>query len=183
MIRKIILPFFLLITTAIHAQRYIPADAGSKVHFNIRNFGIKTGGELKGLKGEILFFTSDMPACNFNVTVDATTIDTDNEGRDKHLKEEDYFNVEKFPTITIASTRIEKTNKTDAGDIYLFTGTVTIKGVAKAISFPFHVEKTNDTYLFTGDFEINRLDFGIGSSSAVLSNTVGVSLSVSAKKS
>ena len=55
-------------------------------------------------------------------------------------------------------------------------------GVTKPISFPFHVEKVNDNYLFTGEFEINRLDFGVGSNSAVLSDTVNVSLSVWQKK-
>ncbi len=56
-------------------------------------------------------------------------------------------------------------------------------GITKPVSFPFHIEKVNDDYLFTGDFDINRLDYGVGSSSAVLSNTVHVSLSVLAKKS
>ncbi len=55
---KFILPFVLFITStiSISAQRYLPGDAGSKVHFTIKNFGIKTGGELTGLKGEIFFF-------------------------------------------------------------------------------------------------------------------------------
>jgi hypothetical protein len=45
------------------------------------------------------------------------------------------------------------------------------------------VEKVDNDYLFTGEFEINRLDYGVGSSSAVLSDIVNVSLSVLAKKS
>ena len=88
---KKILPCIFLISTAVHAQKYTPGDEGSKVHFNIKNFGIKTGGDLSGLKGEILFFTTDMSACHFNVTVDAATIDTDNGSRDKHLKSADFF--------------------------------------------------------------------------------------------
>ena len=70
---------------------------GSKVHFTIKNFGIKTGGDLSGLKGEIYFFTTDLAACRFNVTVDASTVDTDNGSRDDHLKGSEYFDVEKFP--------------------------------------------------------------------------------------
>ncbi len=178
---KIFLPFLLFISSSVFAQRYIPADAGSKVHFKIRNFGISTGGELSGLKGEIIFFTTDLAACRFNVTVNASTVDTDNGSRDGHLKGDEYFDAEKYPVITIASTKIEKTNKTDGG-YYYFTGTLTLHGVTKAISFPFKIEKQNDTYLFTGEFDIDRLDYGMGDKSAVLSNTVNVSLSVLAKK-
>ena len=91
------------------------------------------------------------------------------------------MNVEKYPGITIASTKIEKTKKTGSG-YYYFTGTLTLRGVTKPISFPIKVEKENDTYLFTGEFDIYRLDYGVGDKSAVLSNTVNVSLSVLAKK-
>ncbi len=180
---KFILPFVLFITStiSISAQRYLPGDAGSKVHFTIKNFGIKTGGELTGLKGEIFFFTSDLAACRFNVSVDASTVDTDNHSRDNHLKGAEYFDAEKFPDITITSTKIDKTNKTGDG-YYYFTGTLTMHGITKTIVFPFKAEKINDTWLFTGEFEINRLDYGVGDNSAVLSNTVNVSLSVLAKK-
>ncbi|KAA9038647.1 YceI family protein [Ginsengibacter hankyongi] len=180
---KRLLPFFFaFITSSIVAQKYTPTDEGSKVHFIIRNFGIKTGGQLTGLKGEILFFTTDVTACHFNVSVDASTVDTDNGSRDGHLKGSEYFDAEKFPEITITSTRIDKTNKTEEG-FYYFTGNLSLHGITKPISFPFRVEKENDAYLFTGEFQINRLDFGVGSSSTVLSNTVNVSLSVLAKKS
>ena len=182
MILKKILPCLFFITTVTHAQKYTPGDAGSKVHFTIKNFGIKTGGELTGLKGDIFFFTNDLAACRFNVTVDASTVDTDNGSRDKDLKGSKYFDTEKYPEITITSTKIDKTNKTESG-FYYFTGTLNMHGITKLISFPFRMEKVNETYLFTGDFKINRLDFGVGNNSAVLSNTVNVSLSVLAKKS
>ena len=182
MINKILLALSLFISSAICAQRYTAQNTGSKVHFVIKNFGIKTGGDLSGLKGEILFFANDMSACHFTVTADPATIDTDNETRDSHLKKDEYFDVARYPAITITSTKIDKTNKTDQG-YYFFTGTLTIKDSSKPISFSFHVQKVNDDFLFTGDFQINRLDFGVGSSSAVLGNAVNVSLSILAKKS
>ncbi len=178
---KFVLSLLLLLSTTAFAQKYIPSDDGSKVHFVIRNFGIKTGGDLEGVKGEIFFSPSDMNENRFNVAVNAGTVDTDNETRDKNLRSEEYFDVMRFPEINITSTRIDKTNKTDSG-YYYFTGTLTMHGITKAIEFPFKAEKKNEDYLFTGEFQINRLDFGIGDKSAVLSNTVNVSLSVSAKK-
>jgi polyisoprenoid-binding protein YceI len=168
-------------SASVYSQKLTPTDAGSKVHFVIKNFGIKTGGQLSGLKGEILFSPADLSACKFNVTVDPSTIDTDNESRDRHLKGEEYFEVEKYPTITIISAKIDKTNKTESG-YYFFTGSIIMHGVTKPVTFPFHVDISSDGYLFTGDFEINRLDFGVGDNSAVLSDMVNVSLSILAKK-
>ena len=182
MILKNLLPFLFFINTTVSAQHFTPVDTGSKVHFVIKNFGINTGGDFTGLKGEIYFLPDNLSSCKFNVSVSASTIDTDNPSRDKHLKSDEYFDAHKYTDISIVSTKIEKTNKTATG-FYYFTGNLTIHGVTKTISFPFHAEKVKDDYLFTDDFEIDRVDFGVGEKSVVLSNKVIVSLSVLAKKS
>ena len=165
----------------IKAQDFIAGDNGSKVHFTIKNFGISTGGDFKGVKGSVFFNPAFPSSAKFDVSVSAATVDTDNESRDKDLKEALYFNVAAFPEIRIVSTRIDKTNKTDDG-FYFFTGNLVIKGITKEISFPFKAEKTLNDYLFTGDFEINRLDFEVGEKSAVLSQKVVVNLKILAKK-
>lgn len=171
--------FFISINTA--AQNYVPRDTGSKVHFVIKNFGINTGGDLSGVKGKIYFLPDSLGLSKFDVTVAASTIDTDNGMRDKNLTESEYFDAVQFPVIQLVSSKISKTNKTADG-FYFFTGNLTIKGVTKTVSFPFQAKKVNDGYLFTGDFEIDRLDFKVGEKNIVLSNKVAVSLSVIAKK-
>jgi len=177
MIVKILLPFLFFITASVHGQNLKPVDAGSKVHFVIKNFGINTGGDFKGLKGNIVFRPENIASSKFNVTVSASTIDTDNEMRDKNLVSDEYFDAAKFPVIRIISTKIEKTNKTASG-FYYFTGNLTMHGITKTISFPFQADKQKDGFLFTGEFEINRLDFGVGEKSVVLGSKVIVSLSV-----
>lgn len=162
------------------SQNYIPVDQGSKVHFVIKNFGINTGGDLTGLQGNISFDPAQLSQSVFQVTVKAGTVDTDNGIRDKSLGESDYFDVVNFPQVKLVSTKIDRTNKTDEG-YYFFTGQLIIKGVSKPISFPFQAEKKAGGYLFTGDLSINRLDYGVGNGSAVLSNKVVVSLKVYAK--
>lgn len=174
--------FLLLITSGIHAQTYTPADAGSKVHFVIKNFGISTGGDFSGIKGDIIFAPEKLATSRFNISVAAATIDTDNPSRDRHLKDGEYFDVQKYPDIKIISTKIDRTNKTADG-FYYFTGDLTIRGITKTISFPFKAEKVKDDFLFTGEFEIERLDFGVGEKSIALGNKVVVTLSVLAKKS
>jgi len=181
MIRNI-LAFVILLSINARSQNYTPSDEGSKVHFIIKNFGINTGGDFSGLKGQIVFSPEEVADSKFDVTVSASTIDTDNEMRDKNLASDEYFDAAKFPVIKMVSTKISKTNKTTDG-FYFFTGDLTIKGVTKSISFPFQVKKINDGYIFTGNFDIDRTDFGVGEKNIVLSNKVSVSLSVTAKKS
>jgi polyisoprenoid-binding protein YceI len=171
----------LFISTITNAQNYKPTDDGSKVHFVIKNFGINTGGDFNGLKGNIIFTPDSPSSCTFNVSVASNTIDTDNTLRDKSLKSAEYLNTENYPEIQLISTKIDKTNKTTSG-YYYFTGKIIMHGITKQISFPFHADKTKDGYLFTGNFEINRVDFGVGEKSAVLGNKVIVSLKILAKK-
>lgn len=163
------------------SQEFAPTDVGSKVHFVIKNFGINTGGDFTGLKGSIIFNPNDLTTSQFNVTVAASTVDTDNQSRDKSLRSAEYFDVQKYPDIRLTSTKISATNKTATG-FYYFTGNISIHGVTKTISFPFKAELINNDYLFTADFDLNRLDFGVGEKSSVLSNKVSLSLKVMAKK-
>jgi polyisoprenoid-binding protein YceI len=174
----LILFLFVAINTA--AQSYKPVDAGSKVHFVIKNFGIATGGDLSGIQGEIRFSPDSLAGCSFDVTVAASTVDTDNGMRDKSLAGDEYFDATKYPVLRLVSTKIAKTNKTDSG-FYYFTGNLTIKAVTKTISFPFQAKKINDKYLFTGNFNIDRTEFGVGEKSIVLGNKVAVSLKVTAR--
>ncbi|MBL7703145.1 MAG: YceI family protein [Ferruginibacter sp.] len=170
---------FFLFNYCATAQRVLsPLDAGSKVHFVIKNFGIKTGGDFKGLKGAITFLPANLAASAFDVTVDAATIDTDNESRDDHLRKEEYFNVATHKTIQFKSTKV--TLSSAKGRYYVF-GNLTIKGVTKPVEFGFSATPKDGGYVFDGEFKINRRDFGVGGSSATMSDKLTVSLSVLAK--
>ena len=160
------------------AQTFTPVDEGSKLHFVIKNFGINTGGDLKGLQGKITFDAKKLTTASFDVTTKVSTIDTDNEKRDEHLKEQDYFDAEKYPVIHIVSTSI-----TPGADLmhFNFKGKLTIKNVTKIISFPFTAQQKNGGAIFAGDFEIDRTDYNVGKESSVMSNKVKISLSVFAK--
>jgi len=170
---------FLLVSLLVtKAQQYKPVDEKSDVKFVIKNFGLNTSGSLNGLKGTISFDPSNPGASSFNVTIDANTINTGSDARDSHLKKEEYFDVGKYPAINFISTTITKDQNG-----YAVTGNLTIKGVTKSITFPFTVENQENGIQLNGEFNINRLDFGVGGNSAVLSDNVNVSLKVFANKS
>jgi polyisoprenoid-binding protein YceI len=170
---------FVAIGNFVQAQSLTTTDEGSKVHFMIKNFGIKVGGDFKGLKGTIVFNPKSLATSSFNVSVDAKTIDTDNGSRDGHLRKDEYFSVDKFPTLNFVSTKITESNV--AGRFFI-VGNLTIKGVTKSVEFGFSATPTATGYLFNGIFEINRRDFGVGGSSNIMADKLKVTLDINAKK-
>jgi len=172
-----IICLFLLNVALLHAQQTVqPVDAASKISFKIKNFGMNTDGRLAGLKGKIVFDQQQLASSYFDVTVNAASIDTDNDRRDKHLKGVDYFNVAQFPLIKITG----KPSLSQSG-AYVLAASLTIRGVTKQIPIPFKAVFQNGGWLFTATFEINRLDFKVGEESMVLSDKVKVSMSIVAK--
>lgn len=168
-----------ILVSRVYAQDYTPVDSSSAIKFSIKNFGIRVYGSFKGLKGRVSFNPANLAASSINVSVDATTINTGNGSRDGHLKKEEYFNTAKFPQISFTSTKIS--NSTRAGTLYI-EGKVTIKGVTKILSFPFTATPKPGGYLFAGEFNLNRRDFGVGGSSLVMSDNLTVSITSFAKK-
>lgn len=162
---------------AIAQPKRSPSDTESKVHFVIKNFGINTGGDLQGVKGDIVFDKDKLASSYMDVQVDVSTIDTDNKRRDAHLVSEDYFDAVKYPNIHIAG-------KPTAGDIaneYVLKAKLTIKNVTRQVNIPFTATPVGTGFLFKAVFEINRKDFNLGASSAMLSDNVKVMLNIVAR--
>lgn len=171
----LLLCFFALQT---NAQVLMPVANASTVQFSISNLGFAVDGRFSGLQGTITFDEANLSAAVFRVSVAATTIDTDNETRDKHLRGEDYFHVKAFPLIQMQSVKIAKSVK--AG-YYVFFGKLTIKDITKEISFPFTANAETGAYRFKGQFTIKRRDFGVGGKNTI-SNDLTVKLDVLTKK-
>lgn len=169
--------FFLFLLAPGSAQDLKPVDSGSTIEFTIKNFGFNTKGSFTGLDGKIRFDPRDPGKAAFDVSIDAATVNTDNNMRDGHLKKESYFDVEKYPRIRMVSTSV---TGGDNGK-YVFNGKLTIKEKTKDISFPFTAVQTGGDITFKGSFAMNRRDFGVGGGST-LSNNCTVSLTILAKK-
>ncbi len=148
-----------------------PADSDEAVIFTIKNFGINTKGELKGLKGTIKWDAAKISNSSFNVSADVNTINTGIDMRDNDLKKETYFDAKKYPAINFVSTSV-------AADAV--TGNLTIKGVTRSIFIYYTVKPSGNGYLFEGEFSINRRDFGVGGGGMVLGENVNVKLKVQA---
>ncbi len=177
--KKVILFFLVVVVSGdMLAQNYTPVNEGSTIKFRIKNFGFNTDGSFSGLKGSIHFDPADLATASFDVSMDANTINTDNNMRDNHLREDTYFDVKNYPLIHFVSDRVSPSNK--SGSLIIF-GKLTIKKQTKDISFPFTATPSGGGYVFDGEFKINRKDFGVGGSST-LSDDVVVSLHVFSQK-
>lgn len=158
------------------APAFRPTDTGSTVTFEIKNIGINTKGSFSGLKGKIVFNPAQPATTAFDVSIDAATVNTDNDMRDGHLKKESYFDIANYPRIRLVSTKVEG----DKGR-FRFTGNLTIKNTTHEISFPFTATPMGEDYIFNGQFTINRKDYGVGGTSTI-SNGLTVFLTVLARR-
>lgn len=122
----------------------------------------KTRGAFNDYTGMITFDPADYSTFSANVTIQAASIDTNNEARDNHLKSGDFFEVETYPTLTFTSTRLEK-----RGEAAAIIGDLTIKGVTKQVTIPVTVSGPIQSPFGTtvvgieGFTVINRQDFNV----------------------
>lgn len=168
----------LFITINLCAQSLTPVDSASEITFKIKNLGFNTTGSFSGLAGTITFLPDNPDGCNFDVHIDAKTVNTGVELRDDHLRSADYFDAENYPQIRFVSVKVSSTKKN--GTLFV-SGKLTMKGITKDISFPFTAQPVQDGYLFNGQFKLNRRDFKVGGGSTV-SDNLTVLLKVVARK-
>ena len=150
----------------------------STITFQIKNLGINTNGSISGLKGDIQFDANHLDSSTITATVDANSINTDNETRDNHLKSDSYFDATKYPTITIKSVSF----KHKSGNNYTGIFNLTIKDKTNQVELPFTYNETGSTTSFKGILKIKRTDYGVGSKSMVMANDVTITIDVEATK-
>ncbi|MEL6534479.1 MAG: YceI family protein [Bacteroidota bacterium] len=153
MMRTIVTSVLLFTSLSLGYAQTIDAS-NSKVAFEVSNMYVNyVDGTFTGMSGTINFNPQNLSAAKFDVCVQANTVFTDNEERDEHLKNEDFFHVDRYPTICIRSSQISKTSSG-----YMLKGTLNLHGVTKDIEVPFtYANKT-----FEGSFEIDRDDYKVG---------------------
>jgi polyisoprenoid-binding protein YceI len=131
------------------------------------------GGVFKTFKGVIVFDEKDPAASQFDVTIDAASINTGNGLQNKHAKSDEWFDVAKYPQIRYHSARIVK-----AGSGYQATGDLELHGVKRPVTIPFHFQRTASGGVFTGSFTINRSDFHVGKPGGDVAEQIKIDISV-----
>ena len=111
------------------AAKYQIDSTHSSASFSIKHMMIaKVHGGFEKLSGSLTYDAQNPSASKIEVVIDASTINTREAQRDTHLKSADFFDVEKFPTLTFVSKKVE-----GSGDDLKVTGDLTIKGITKEV--------------------------------------------------
>ena len=139
--------------------------------------GLTVNGSFSGLKGTFLFDPNEVTTSRITVSIEAASIDTGIDLRNKHLKKEDYFDVANYPEIRFVSTKITSSSQPEK---YTVTGNLTVKKTTRVVKFDFSAQKQNGGYVCKGEFVIDRRDYEIGGSSFTMADEVKVRLSVTA---
>jgi polyisoprenoid-binding protein YceI len=176
MMKQIFLSLVVLLTTYT-AMAQIKTDQGS-VTFKIKNAGMGVDGKFSAPICIINFDPSNLSKSKFSGVVVATSINTDNSGRDNHLRKPEYFDVAKYPTIKIESVSFSESGKGQ----YKAVCNLTIKDVTKSLTIPFTYSEASGSIAMEGSFVINRRDFGVGGKSIILSDNANVKIKISGKK-
>ena len=159
-------------------QTWVADAQKAKVQFVAKGPFGKVNGHFTGLKSEIIFDENNLAASSIRASVDVKTIETGIGLRNKDLSEkEEWFNAGKFPEITVKSDKIEKISSG-----YKLTGSLTMKGVTKPVLIAFSFTKTDAGGNFSGQFTINRADFGVGKSGGIVANEVSIMLDIPVTK-
>jgi polyisoprenoid-binding protein YceI len=137
----------------------------SSVQFSIRHLMISNvRGTFKGVKGTVTYDPDSLAASGITADIDVSTINTQDEGRDAHLKGADFFETEKYPTMKFVSKQIEKIGDGE----FRVTGDLTLHGVTKPVvlSIDEVAPESKDPWgniriAASAKGKINRKDFGL----------------------
>jgi polyisoprenoid-binding protein YceI len=161
----------------------------SSVGFTIRHFVSNVPGRFRDFHGIVKYDRQNPAASSVEFTVQAASINTDNEDRDNHLRSADFFDVQKFPTLTFTSTKVAPR---DANTLDV-TGDLTLHGVTRTVTIPVEVLGTiqgprGEKAGFEAVFTLNRKEYGIvwnrvfDAGGSLLGDDVKVSVAIEADR-
>jgi len=121
----------LLVASGAQAVQVYDIDPShSTVGFRVKHMGISTvPGKFGKFKGTVTLDKHESTAARVEAVIDAASIDTGIEARDKHLKGPDFFDVAKYPEIKFVSTKISPVKD----DKFVMEGELTMHGVTKPV--------------------------------------------------
>lgn len=167
---------FVAQTTSTQSQEWVVSS--SIIKFKIKNAGITVDGTFSGLNAKIFFDGSKSFGNSIDATIDSKTVNTNSGSRDGHLKKAEYFDVNTFPTINMKATLFAKEKDGSFKGYFKLT----LKGKTKDVIIPFTFIEKDGKAILKGSFTINRLDYGVGESSMILSDNAKIMIELNVTK-
>jgi polyisoprenoid-binding protein YceI len=170
-----------LFSVSVFAQTQFASDkAHSKLTFSITHLGISdVAGLFKNFDVTITSSKADFSDAVFELSADASSIDTEVEMRDNHLRTADFFDVANHPTMTFKSSGIKKVGK----EKYKLTGNLTLRGITKPVTMDLWYRGTIENpmskaptsgFQLTGKIKRSDFDFGSKFPAPMLSDEVAI---------
>ncbi|PSK99837.1 polyisoprenoid-binding protein YceI [Cecembia rubra] len=158
---------FALVPCLLIAQSVKPE---SPIQFKIKNAGITVDGMISDWEVEVDFDSKRLDQSSIRGKANPESIQTGIKLRDKHLHGREYFHIQKFPSISLES----KSFKAKGKNAFVGIFELQIRDVKREVEIPFTLSQTGRQQKFKGEFVIDRLDFGLGEKSLVLSDEVRI---------
>jgi polyisoprenoid-binding protein YceI len=154
----------------------------SAAQFSVRHLGISTvRGAFTKVSGTVHYDAANVGKSSLQATIDAASVDTRVEMRDKDLRGPNYLDVEKYPTITFMSKKVEAAG---AGKLKI-TGDLTIHGVSKEVvldvdgpSTPVKDPWGNQRIGASATTTINRMDYGVAGGKGMVGDSIAITLDI-----
>ncbi|MEO0898536.1 MAG: YceI family protein [Bacteroidota bacterium] len=158
-----------MMTPSLFAQQNWNVDRqAASVSFEIGTIYGTVEGKFNDFEATIAFDPGNLAASSFSGKINVKTIATGIGLRDRHMRNrDDYFQTKEYPNMTFSTKKIVL-----AGDKYVATGTMTIKGTSREFEMPF----TFDGSTFRATFTLNIDDYNVGKGSKIHDNTTTVKL-------
>ena len=156
----------------------------SKVLFTGSKVTGKHEGGFNKFSGAIELVNGKAEESSVKVDIETNSVFTDTDGLTKHLQTGDFFEVEKFPKASFASTKIVP-DASKGANAFTVTGDLELRGVRKSITFPATIVVSPTDVAVNTDFSINRKDFGIvyaGKADDLIRDDVVIKLDLKAQR-
>jgi polyisoprenoid-binding protein YceI len=141
------------------------------VTFVVRNAGLPVQGSFDGVQARVCFDPARPVEGTLGGTIDPGTIHTGIDMRDRHLQRHGWFDVPRYGMIEMRSLRLDR-----AADGYAGTFLLRIRDVEREVKVPFGFERKDAGARIAGTLTIDRLDYGLGKPSVVLSDDVEITV-------
>lgn len=173
---------FLAISASAQVQTWQIDPNHTAAQFSVRHMGISTvRGAFTKVSGTAQYDPANLSKTSIDATIDASSVDTRVSMRDNDLRSANYFDVEKYPTITFKSKSVQP-----AGEGKLkIVGDLTIHGVTKEVtldvdgpSAPVTDPRGNSHVGASASTKINRKDFGVGGATSMVGEDITITIDV-----
>ena len=165
-------------------EKYTIDNSHSGINFKIRHFFTPVPGNFAEFKGTITVDRDNIENSSTEAVITIASVDTNNDKRDKHLQNEDFFLASDFPSIIFKSNKWERTGE----NTYLVTGQLTIKNITKDVALNVKSlgfgKGNRGSYIsgWEGQTTIERTDFGINYGQGIIGNDVEINIYIEAKR-